>query len=74
MTKEQMLVEVQTMLDDDTLTPATRLNDIERWDSLSAISFLALMKRSLNASTTADKVQAAATVGDLLALGEGHYE
>jgi acyl carrier protein len=57
-------------LDPGTLTPETRLEDLEGWDSLAVISFIALVDEQCGHVVSGDALLKAATVADLLALAE----
>ena len=55
-------------LDAGTLTPATRLEDLESWDSLAVISFIALVDERCGHVVSGDALVKAETIADLLAL------
>lgn len=57
-------------LEQGTLTGAEKLKDIENWDSLSIVSFMALAKAQYNANVPAKGIADAETVDDLFALIE----
>lgn len=52
---------------------AAVLADIEEWDSLAAVTTLALFNQKLQCRLPADKLKACKTVGDLLDLGAERY-
>ena len=57
-------------LDEDTLKPENRLEDIEEWDSLSALSFVVLLGDEFNRKITGQQIRAFETVQDLLDVME----
>lgn len=64
------LLALQSMLELDpgTLTPATRLADLEVWDSLAVISFIALVDETFGRVVEGERLVKAQTVADLLAI------
>ena len=50
------------------------LDDIEEWDSLAAVTTLALFKQKLGLNIGAQDVKKCQTVKDLLELGSAKYE
>ncbi len=59
---------------EEDINEQTTLSDIEEWDSLAAITTLALFKQKLGINVGAKDVLNCKTVKDLLNLGNGHYE
>ncbi|MCW2247883.1 acyl carrier protein [Azospirillum fermentarium] len=55
-------------LDPGTLTGAEALEDLENWDSLAVISFIALVDEKLGLVVEGEKLVKAKTVADLLTL------
>lgn len=53
---------------DEPLSPDTALDDVPEWDSLSAMSFIALAKQQFNRTIKLGDLKHARTVADLLAL------
>ncbi|CCX90505.1 putative uncharacterized protein [Succinatimonas sp. CAG:777] len=53
-------------LDAGTLTPETLLSDIEEWDSLSALSYVVMMKDDFGKKVTGDVVRGFKTVKDIM--------
>jgi acyl carrier protein len=53
------------------LTPETRLNGMEEWDSLSIMSCIALFDKELGIKTRFSQYKDVNTVADLMQLGEG---
>lgn len=54
-----------------TMTGSTQLADIEAWDSLAILGFLALADRHYNVLLSAKSITGCQTVDDLAALIEG---
>ena len=52
----------------------TVLDDIEEWDSLAAVTTLALFKQKLGLNVGAQDVKKCRTVKELLDLGSSKYE
>lgn len=67
--KIEMLEEMME-LEACTLTPETVLNDIEEWDSIALISFIALMDDEFDKVVKGSVVKEQKTVADLMALME----
>lgn len=67
--KIEMLEEMME-LEAGTLTPETKLNDIEEWDSIALISFIALMDDEFDKVVKGSVIKAQKTVADLMALME----
>ncbi len=67
--KIEMLEEMME-LEAGTLTPETVLNDIEEWDSIALISFIALMDDEFDKVVKGSVVKEQKTVADLMALME----
>ncbi len=55
-------------LDPGTITGNERLEDVEAWDSLAVISFIALVDEKFDILVETEKLAAAESVGDLYAL------
>lgn len=70
MTKDELLVELENIFDTDegTLRPEDRLVDVEGWDSMSALSLIALFDSKLSKSIGATELSGFITVADILAL------
>lgn len=67
--KIKMLEEMME-LEVGTLKPETNLNDIEEWDSIALISFIALMDDEFDKVVKGSVVKEQKTVADLMALME----
>lgn len=57
-------------LDEGTLKPEMELDEIEEWDSLSALSFVVLMGDEFNRKISGQQIRAFQTVQDLLDVME----
>lgn len=57
-------------LDEGTLKPETSLDDIEEWDSLSALSFVVLLGDEFGRKITGQQIRDSKTVQDLLDVME----
>ncbi len=68
MTKADFLRELDEMLElaPGTLSGDEALADVEGWDSLAVISFIALVDEKLNLVVEGEKLARAKTVADLL--------
>lgn len=64
------MLEEMMELEAGTLTPETVLNDIEEWDSIALISFIALMDDEFDKVVKGSVVKEQKTVADLMALME----
>lgn len=53
-------------IDSGSLTPETLLSDIEEWDSLSALSYVVMMKDDFCKKISGDQIRAFKTVQDIL--------
>lgn len=55
------------------VTESTVLADIKEWDSLAAVTTLALFNKKLGLKIPASEIAKCATVADLLDLGNSQY-
>lgn len=53
-------------IDSGSLIPETLLSDIEEWDSLSALSYVVMMKDDFGKKISGDQIRAFKTVQDIL--------
>jgi acyl carrier protein len=63
-----LLLDEMLELEAGTLTGAERLEDIETWDSLAVISFIALVDEQFGTLIESEKLASAGTIGDLYQL------
>jgi acyl carrier protein len=69
MTKEQFLEKMIDLLDtEEEVTMNSVLQNIEEWDSLSFVSFLAMVNVSTGKKLEPTTVKTAQTIGDLFEL------
>jgi acyl carrier protein len=70
MTKEQFVRELEESLEIDagTLARTRTLDDPAYWDSMSALTFMALADEKLHVALSGDQVVKCKTVDELLAL------
>ena len=57
-------------LDEGTLAPETRLDEIEEWDSLSALSFVVLLGDEFQKKISGAEIRAFLTIQDMLDVME----
>lgn len=62
------LLDEMLELEAGTLTGDERLEELENWDSLAVISFIALVDENFGVLIESDKLAAAATTGELYRL------
>ncbi len=62
------LLDEMLELDPGTITGSERLEDLEGWDSLAVISFIALVDEKFDHLVETEKLAAAESVADLYAL------
>lgn len=53
-------------VDEGTLSPETVLSDVEEWDSLSALSYVVMMRDDFSKKITGDQIRSFKTVQDIL--------
>lgn len=72
MTYQEKIVEIADILEMEVedINTETVLNDIETWDSVAVLSFIAVMNEKFNKFPMADEIRAYKTVGDLMAAME----
>lgn len=71
MTKQEFFAQLDEILENPagTIKGDEKLADLERWDSLAAILFIAMVDQHLGITVDASKVAECKTVSDLAALG-----
>lgn len=62
------LLEEASESDENSVTEGTLLEELETWDSLAIVSFIALIDQHLEVTLSPDKLAEAKTVQDLLAM------
>lgn len=71
MRSEELVAEVVADLldlDEDTLTPQTRLAEVEGWDSVNALRVLLYLERELGTALDFDAFERAGTLADVADL------
>lgn len=64
------LLEEILEVEENTLTPETILSNLDEWDSIALISFIALMDDEFGKIIKGEKVKEQKTVADLMCLME----
>lgn len=72
MTNEKKIELLEEMMDleSGSLAPDTELEDLEEWDSIALISFIALIDDEFNKVVKGSVIKEQKTVADLMALME----
>lgn len=60
--------------EDGTIQPETLLNDIEEWDSLAVVAFLAFSDRELGLHVNPEQVKRCETIQDIMNLVSSKLE
>ena len=70
MSKQKFLLLLDELFEEDpnTLTGEERLQDIEIWDSLTALGFIALVDEQFNTILSGNDIENCETVNDLVNL------
>ena len=70
MTREELLQAIDELieLDPGTLAGTERLDELESWDSLAVIGYIALIDEKLGKVLDGDRLSQAQTVDDIVAL------
>jgi acyl carrier protein len=56
------------------INETTNLDNIEEWDSLAAVTTIAMFYKELGIKINASNIKECKTIKDLLDLGNGEYE
>lgn len=72
MTNEEKIAVLEDLMevDEGTLTPETLLSNIEEWDSVSFLSFMAMMDEKFGKIVTGSEIKTKETIADLMTLME----
>ena len=75
MDKDEFLNELAVILEEEenTLTGDEVLEELPGWDSLSVISFIALVDEKFNFIISGDQIKDAQTINDLTKIVETHF-
>lgn len=70
MTEKEKIAKLEDMmeLDEGILTPETRLTDLEEWDSIAVISFIALVDEEFDKIIKVEQIEEFQTIADALAV------
>jgi len=73
MTKQEFLLLIDELLEESpgTLSGNERLEDLEMWDSMTALGFIALLDEQFNIIVSGDDLDNCKTVNDLIELANG---
>jgi len=76
MTKEEFLnvIEEVAEIEEGTLTGDESLSDLDTWDSLAVVSFIAMIDEKLEITLSPEKISQAKTVKDLMAMLGGNIQ
>lgn len=66
--KEKLaLIEEAIDTEEGSLTPETLLSDVDEWDSIAALTLIAMLDEKFEKTITGAQIKALETVGDILA-------
>ena len=75
MKKEEFLLKFIDAIEiEDEVRLDTELSELEEWDSLAAVTTLALFKKDLELNISSTDIIKCKTVGDIINLGKEKYE
>lgn len=76
MTKKELLQMLEEIVeaDPDTLTGEELIKDLESWDSLAVVNFIALVDENFGITLSPEKIMNSKTVNDLVSLLDGYIE
>ena len=60
--------------DPDTLTGEELVEDLENWDSLAVVNFIALVDENFGITLSPEKIMNSKTVNELVSLLDGYIE
>ena len=60
--------------DPDTLTGEELIEDLENWDSLAVVNFIALVDENFGITLSPEKIMNSKTVNELVSLLDGYIE
>lgn len=65
--KEKLALLEETLdTEEGVLTPETSLDDVAEWDSIAALSLIAMLDDNFERAISGDQIKALKTVGDIL--------
>ena len=68
MNEKEFVSKIREILDNESVTMDSALDDIDEWDSLSAVSFIAFANSSFGKTLMPDKVWECKTIRELYGL------
>lgn len=70
MTRNEFIAELETLVEVDagTMTEETLLGDLERWDSLAVVGFIALVDENMGFTPSPKEISESKNVADLLKI------
>ena len=76
MTKKELLQMLEEIIeaDPDTLTGEELIEDLENWDSLAVVNFIALVDENFGITLSPEKIMNSKTVNELVSLLDGYIE
>ena len=68
MTREEFIVEIEDIIsaDEGTLSIESKLGELEDWDSLAIISFIAMVDKKLSKKVDVASIKGCQTIEDLM--------
>jgi acyl carrier protein len=76
MTRKEFIAEIALLMEIDAgiLTEETRLKDMEGWDSLAAVGFIAMVDEKLGYIPPPKMIAESQTIGDLVQIAVARLE
>jgi acyl carrier protein len=76
LTKKELLQMLEEIVeaDPDTLTGEELIEDLENWDSLAIVNFIALVDENFGITLSPGKIMNSKTVDQLISLLDGHLK
>ena len=68
MDEKDFLERMKVILDKEDISIDTSLSDLEEWDSISVISYVALANTSFNKEISPEQIQTCKTIRDLYSI------
>ncbi|MBR1672984.1 MAG: hypothetical protein IJ702_08650 [Fretibacterium sp.] len=68
MTEQDFLVKMKEILDNEDVTMDTALADIEEWDSVSVVGYVAMANATCGKRPIAEQIRGCASIRDLYGL------
>ncbi|MDL1984175.1 MAG: acyl carrier protein [Deltaproteobacteria bacterium] len=76
MTKKELVQMLEEIVeaDPDTLTGEELIEDLEGWDSLAVVNFIALVDENFGITLSPEKIMNSKTVNELVSLLDGYIK